>query len=124
MSVHPNYLLRSHVLEEMRERWISLSRDGAHDVAAGLVRDGQLELALDRLESMERDGMSPASWLYDMVTYALIDREEFDEALAVLRRRYETDDRLVTSSMWAHLLDMASRALHVRHPDTVIMSRH
>ncbi len=36
----------------MKERWLDLSPEGLQSVAAGLLRDGQYELALDRLESM------------------------------------------------------------------------
>ena len=95
---------------------MTLSRDGCHDLVAGLIRDSQLELALHRLESMEREGLGIEDWLYDMMIYALVDREEFDQALAIVKRRFESDDRAIEATMWFHLLDRGSMALHVRGP--------
>lgn len=100
----------------MRERWLDLSPDGAHDVAAGLIRDGQLEMALARLESMEHQRMRIEHWLWDMMIYMLLDREEIDEALKIIKRRFQNDDRNVTPNMWFYLMEIASRCLHVCLP--------
>ncbi len=97
----------------MRQNWIDVSPAGLHCVAAGLVRDGQLELALDMIENMSREGVMVAPWLYNLIVYSLLDREEFDEALRMIRIQHQVDDRRVSPNMWHRLLDLASRALHV-----------
>ncbi len=114
--MHPDYLLRSLVLEEMRQHWIELTPRGEHMVVAGYVRDGQLELALDRLDAMQRAGVHAQSWLFHLVVYTLLDREEIDEALRLVKARYNVDDRLISPNLWYILLDTASRAYHVRTP--------
>ncbi len=113
--MHPDYLLRSLVLEEMRQHWIELTPRGEHMVVAGYVRDGQLELALDRLDAMLRAGVRVQSWLFHLVVYTLLDREEIDEALRLVKARYNADDRLISPNLWHILLDTASRAYHVRN---------
>lgn len=117
LAVHPDYLLRSHVLAELRQRWHSLNSNGWHDVVLGLLRDRQLERALDTLEQMLREGVVPHPWLYDIVIYTLCAAEEFDEALRLLQFRIDSDNRPISPTLWAHALDCASRALH--HPLTL-----
>lgn len=51
LAVHPSYLLRQEMLREMRERGLTLSVTAEQHVLLGLLRDGQFELALDRLYS-------------------------------------------------------------------------
>ncbi|KAI9883746.1 MAG: hypothetical protein M1823_004481 [Watsoniomyces obsoletus] len=122
LAVHPDYLLRGQVLEEMRRNWIDVSPAGLHCVAAGLVRDGQLELALDAIENMRREGVDIAPWLHNLIVYSLLDREEFDEALRMIKSEHQIDDRSVSPNMWHRLLDLASRALH--HQAVVYAWRH
>ena len=112
LAIHPDYLLRSHILHEMRQRWLSLTQNGWHDVIVGLLRDRQLERALDALEQMQGEGVAPTSTLYDTVIYTLCSAEEFDEALRLLEFCLESDDLPISPTLWAHVLDSASRALH------------
>lgn len=97
----------------MRQYWFEVTPDGWHDVVAGLIREGQLELALERLETMQRDNIHIEDWLSDTVIYTLLDREEFDEALAFFKRRL-TGGATIAANLWYQLLDRASRAFHVR----------
>ena len=113
LSVHPDHLLRAHVLQEMRRDWVDLSPDGSHDVVAGLIRDGQLEMALGELERMERQNMKIDDWLYHLIIYTLLDREELDEALRLVKGRYRSDDQTWSTNLWCRLLDVASRSMHV-----------
>ena len=112
LAVHPDYLLRSYVLRELRQRWLSLTQSGWHDVMVGLIRDRQLEKALETLEQMEKAAVKAQPWLLDILLYTLISLEEFDEVLRLLIRRLDADDMLISSTMWSHMLDSASRALH------------
>ncbi|KAI9816322.1 MAG: Telomerase protein component 1 [Phylliscum demangeonii] len=113
LSVHPDHILRDRVLGEMRQLWISLTADGHHDLVASLVRDGALELALDKLDALERDGVTIAAWLYDLVIYTLLDHEEFDDALRVIHTRLAKPDASMSANVWYYLLDRASQAFHL-----------
>ncbi|KAI9788039.1 MAG: hypothetical protein M1816_007251 [Peltula sp. TS41687] len=112
LAVHPNYLLRNQVFEEMRQHWFSLTPDGWHDVVTGLLRDGQLEMALENLEHMQREDVRIEDWLLDVVIYTLLDLEEIDEALKMIKSRNSLDGAAMSANLWYQLLDRASRASH------------
>lgn len=114
LAIHPDYLLRQRILEELHERWFSLTKDGWHDVVAGLIRDRQLELALDTLDQMEKEEAKVDSWLYDLIIYTLCSAEEFDLAVNLMQYRISLGELYISATLWYYLLDTASRALHHR----------
>lgn len=97
----------------MHQRWFNLTVDGHHDVVAGLLREGQYEMALNRMENMTSDGVQIKSWLYDMAIYVLCQIEEVEEALKIIQRRVESGERNISKSVWYSLLDVASSTLNV-----------
>jgi hypothetical protein len=104
--------MRKRILEEMHMRWFSISNEGWHDLIAGLLRDRQLELAMDAFDFAQKEGIRIQSWLQDMIVYILCDVEEFDEVLAIMRRRVSAGDLTISPTLWFYILDTASRALH------------
>lgn len=78
----------------------------------GMMKDRQLELVLDTVELLQRDGPRVQPWLYDMLVYILCDAEEFDEVLKLMRYRVFNGELLISATLWFYLLDTASRALH------------
>lgn len=103
------------MVEYMRERWFGISSDGLHDVTAAMLREGQYELALDRIDAMVQDGVPVQSWLYDMAIYMLGEVGEIDEAFRLISSR--TNEPNISPDLWYHLLDAASSAYHV--PSTI-----
>ena len=83
-------------------------------MVAGLVRERQLELALDTMDQMYKEGIKADSWLYDLVIYTLCSAEEFDLALKFMQHRISSGELYISASLWYYLLDTASRALHHR----------
>ena len=69
VAVHVDHVLRTDVLDYMAQRWYTLSEDGAHDVAAGLFREGLFEQALRRLDMMRQQDIPIQGWLLDMALY-------------------------------------------------------
>lgn len=112
LSVHVDHLLRTDVLEYMNQRWIQLSDDGAHDVAAGLLREGLFEQALERLDMMRRDGVHMHGWLLDMAVYVLCEANEISEAYRIMRQRVDSGELNLSRSLWSFFLDKASEARH------------
>ena len=98
----------------MRQDWISLTPSAHHDIAVSLVRNAQLEEVLEYVAALEKEGdVKVQGWLYDMLLYALIQREELDEALRLVQHRVRTGaggdmDR----NSWAALFDAACERLH------------
>ena len=113
LAIHPDYLLREEILEELRQRWLSLTNEGWHDVVAGLVRDRQTERALDKLEEMQRTGQEIQSWLYDIFVYNFCSSGDFDEVLRIMSFRDHTyPSSTISNTLLYHILDMASQSLH------------
>ena len=96
----------------MRRRWFSISNDGWHDLISGLLRDRQIELALDLFDFVRKEGIGIQSWLQDMIVYILCDIEEFDEVLAIMRQRVSSGNLTISPTLWFYILDTASRSLH------------
>ena len=121
LSIHPDYLLRTDILEELHQRWFTLTADGWHDVIIGLIRERQVEMAMRNLELVEGEGVKIKPWLYDILVYNLCDIQELDEALKIMQRRLLSGESLISPTLWYHLLDTASRFLHY---DTVTFVWH
>lgn len=112
LSVHADHLLRTDILDYMSRKWYQLSEDGAHDVAAGLIREGLFEQALERLDSMRREGMRVQGWLLDMAVYVLCEASEMSEAYRIMRQRFDSGELNLSRSLWLFYLDKASDARH------------
>ena len=108
VSVHVDHLLRSDILEFMRKRWYQLSADGAHDVAASLLREGLFEQALEQLDTMQNDGIKVNGWLWDIAVWILCEAEEVDQATKIMRMRYESGEMNLSRILWYFLLDKGS----------------
>ncbi|KAI9824410.1 MAG: hypothetical protein M1832_001945 [Thelocarpon impressellum] len=117
LAIHPDYVLRNEVLEEMRHRWFGITTEGWHHIVAGLLRDRQYELARDKLEHMRQEGMQIQSWLYDAFSHLLLDVEEIDEVVDMIKYRISQGEAEVSANLWYFLLDTASRCSH--HAGTV-----
>lgn len=112
LSVHPSYLFRAEILEAMRQRWFTLTDDGWHDLIAGMIRDRQIEFAIDTLHMLHDAGKRIESWLHDLFTYTLCDLEEFDEVLFLMRYREDAGEYDMSPGLWFHILDTASRSFN------------
>ncbi|KAG9229762.1 pentatricopeptide repeat protein-like protein [Amylocarpus encephaloides] len=112
LAVHPNYVLRSEIMNEMRGRWLGLSPEGYHSFVIGLLRDRQYEMAMDKLEQMQADQIPIQPWLYDIFTYNLCAAGELDQAYHMLVYRFENDRKEISPNTWYYLLDIFSRAYH------------
>ncbi|KAI9725340.1 MAG: hypothetical protein M1828_003190 [Chrysothrix sp. TS-e1954] len=112
LAVHPEPLLRGHLLEEMRQRWISPDHETLNLVLLGLLRDGQVENALEQLQDLQRKGVQIRSWIFDIAAYMLCDLGEVDEAVDILKRRVIDGDTNVHSLVWFHVFDAACEQLN------------
>ncbi|WEW57068.1 pentatricopeptide-repeat-containing protein [Emydomyces testavorans] len=111
LAIHPDYLLRQEILHTLRDRWLSLSPAGWHNLVTGLLRERQYELSLEKLEQMEVQGIYVKPWLYGLVVYNLADAEEFDEVLRLMESQVTAGEQF-SANLWFHMLDKASTALH------------
>ncbi|RDL33779.1 uncharacterized protein BP5553_08147 [Venustampulla echinocandica] len=112
LAIHPDYLLRNQIMQEMKERWFGLSPEGWHSLTTGLLRDRQLEVAMDKLEEMQSDQIVIQPWLYDIFTYKLCEAGEVDEAFKLLYYRFQHDRKDIEPSVWYYLLNTFSSSFH------------
>lgn len=113
LAIHPNYLMRNEIMQEMKERWLGLSSEGWHWLVVGLIRDKQFEVALDKLEQMQSDMIKIRPWLYDILMFQLAEHGELDECWRLLKERWQNDREHIQPSVWYYLLEKFSSALHV-----------
>ncbi|KAI5203367.1 hypothetical protein E4T39_04174 [Aureobasidium subglaciale] len=112
LSVHMDYLLRIDILHYMRRHWLQLNTEGYHWVGAALFREGQLEQGLNHLEDMRNDNVPIQSWLYDLALYTMLETNEFDEALVIIKERIAANEWTISRNLWAHMLDSSAAAFH------------
>lgn len=120
LSVHPDYLLRTEVLEYMKSRWFALSDRGYNFVVAGLLRERHFEQGLELLEEMLKKKVRVENWLFDQGLWILLEFNEVEEAFYVLslkdglqRRGNATGSVKLSSALWGAMLDAAAqRQLH------------
>ncbi|KAL2061906.1 hypothetical protein VTL71DRAFT_7284 [Oculimacula yallundae] len=112
LAVHPDYVLRAEIMQDMKERWLGLSPEGWHSLVVGLIRDRQYEVAMDKLDEMHSDGITVQPWLYDIVMFQLCEAEELDEAFILLKHRHENSRNEILPSVWYYLMDVFSSAFH------------
>ncbi|CAG7947269.1 unnamed protein product [Penicillium nalgiovense] len=111
LAVHPDYLLRQEILNKLRDRWLTLSPAGWHFVAAGLLRENQIELALEHVALMERKDIFVENWLHSIIVYTLCDHGELDEVYNVMRARVDQGHDM-THRLWMHVLTEAGKQGH------------
>ncbi|KUJ17029.1 uncharacterized protein LY89DRAFT_585556 [Mollisia scopiformis] len=112
LAIHPDYLLREQILQEMKMKWFGLSPEGWHNYVVGLLRDRQYEVAIDKLEQMHTDNIMVQPWLYDIFMFQLCDAGELDEVFKLLKHRFENDRKEIQPSVWYYVLDAFTKAFH------------
>lgn len=112
LSVHLDYVLRNDILEYMRQRWFAITPMGYHYFVAGQLREGQLNIAREWLRDMTDKDIPIQGWLQELAVYTFLECGEIDEALALVRSRWERGEREISESVWSRLLDLGSAALH------------
>lgn len=113
LAVHPDYVLRARIIEHMERGWHGLSESSHHLIIAGMLRGLQLEQAVDELESMVRNGIVVATWLYDMAIAVLVNVGELEEALRVMRMRLENAGPEGLNPIWTFMLEAAAESFNV-----------
>ncbi|GAP85977.1 putative pentatricopeptide repeat protein [Rosellinia necatrix] len=112
-AVHPDYVLRAQVLHDMKNRWYGLTPSTEVSIIIGLLRDGQHELALFKLEELNRVPINVPQWLFDVFLYTFGDLGFHEETLAVLKHRQKVVNVLkrapLSLNAWQFLLEVFSR---------------
>ncbi|KAH8735526.1 hypothetical protein BGZ61DRAFT_471950 [Ilyonectria robusta] len=113
LTVHPDYILRQEVVDIMIKYWHEITMSAKQNIAIGMLRDGQHELALAKLTELHESGEQINLWVYDIFIVEFGGMGFLDEMLQLLRqRKYAkgTDDAFRT--LLLHALDLFSQAYH------------
>ncbi len=117
LAVHPNHLLRARVLEEVRERWISLSPTAQAYLVVGYLRDREYELAVKTWQDMRERSVQIPPWLYDTLVFTLAEAGELETALEILQTQADNPElnplqpgsaEDVAKGVWPYFLDTAA----------------
>ena len=114
LAVHPSYALRQQVEDTIESFWhTALPKE---NTLVAMLREGQHELAYDKLMSMLESGQEQPLWLYDIFVLEFGNQGFLDEMLSLLVRRKQSKlakarDEVATALTY-YCLDICSRALH------------
>jgi hypothetical protein len=116
LAVHPDYILRTEILDYMKSRWFTLSERGQNFVVAGMLRERNFEQALETMEEMQGKNTRIESWLLDKAMWMLLEFGEVEEAFYVLslkhavqRQSNATGSPKIGNALWGALLDAAAQ---------------
>ncbi|TLS28818.1 hypothetical protein PpBr36_01028 [Pyricularia pennisetigena] len=116
LATHPDYILRDRLLEIMKHQYIELTPDGHVSVVLGLLRDGQYEMAIDRLEQALREEVEIPTWVYDVFLFVFAELGFHDEVIRIINHhlinRKGTDLDWPSANTCYFLLDKCSKAHH------------
>lgn len=113
LAVHPDYALRQQVLDTMKERWFSVDVAADQSVMLGMLRDGQYEMAYDRLMDRLERGERIDLWTYDIFVMVFGHEGFLDEMMQLLyRRKHAKGSDPVAMSLTYYALDLCSSASH------------
>ncbi|KAI1828503.1 hypothetical protein F4861DRAFT_487942 [Xylaria intraflava] len=114
-AVHPDYVLRAQVLHDMKNRWFGLTPSSNISIIIGLLRDGQYEHALLKLEELNKIPINVPPWLLDLFLYTFGELGFHEETLSILKHRQEIVDTMKRDALslnaWQFLLEVFSRDL-------------
>jgi hypothetical protein len=96
----------------MKEHGAYLYPHDQYVIALGLLREGQPELALDKLEEMLRLRLRVPGWVFDIFIFAFVQEGFIDEALRIINHRTLRDDDEVQLEIWHLLLSECSQRYH------------
>lgn len=119
---HPNFVLRQEVLDEIQDRGFLLSDEGKYNVALGLLRETQYELAVDRFQEMIHAKTEIPLWVFDIFIFELGKQGFLEEAIDLMRQRPPPPDdspSIPADDLWYFLLDRSSQDL--RYEDTKLL---
>lgn len=119
LTIHPDYALRSQVLDTLERQWHAISDDARAYVLVAMLREGQFELAYDGFVSDLEAGKTFEPWVYDIFVVVFGHEGFLDEMLdlAAKRRAITAQDDAGTFNLLYFTLDVCSSASH--YPGTV-----
>ncbi|KAF4982741.1 hypothetical protein FZEAL_1694 [Fusarium zealandicum] len=113
LTVHPDYVLRQEVVDMMHNYWHEVTVPAKQNIAVGMLREGQYELALAKLTELFESKQRVELWVYDVFIVEFGRAGFLDETLQLLKRRKHakgTDDAF--RSLLYNALDIFSQAFH------------
>jgi hypothetical protein len=97
----------------MKHAWTDGQAEALHHEALGLLRDGQYELAFDKLELIAEQDTNVPGWVYDIFTFVFGQLGFLDEAVKISNYRLRRESGDLSPNLWYYLLDTCSRAYHL-----------
>ncbi|CAJ0549147.1 Ff.00g027600.m01.CDS01 [Fusarium sp. VM40] len=113
LTVHPEYVLRQEVMEIMDKHWFEYTMSAKQNIAVAMLREGQHELAMDKIAQLMNEAEHIDLWVYDVFILEYGRLGFFDEMLYLFKQRKHakgTDSSFRNIQLMA--LDMFSQGFH------------
>ncbi|KAF4333163.1 hypothetical protein FBEOM_13036 [Fusarium beomiforme] len=118
LSVHPDYILRQEVIQMMAQHWVEFTMSAKQNIAVAMLREGQFELAMDKLTQLLKDPGHVDLWVYDIFILEFGREGFYDEMLHILKkRRFAHGSDAPFRSIQLMALDMFSQGFHHQGTD-------
>lgn len=111
LTIHPDYLLRTTILDRMRKDWIESTPEHRVHNALGLLREGQYEMMLDEVDDMLATGVPVPPHLHETLVFTLANLGFLDEAAVHFAHRKQQDPP-PRDDLHYFLLDACAAAHH------------
>ena len=112
LAVHPDYTIRNDVIKYMKDAWLQPTQEGEENILLGQLRDGQYELAFDKLEALVEKGQTLSPFVYDIFIFAFAQLGFLDEAVKTAHFKLRDPRMTIPWNLWYYLLDTCSTSLH------------
>ncbi|CAG7564167.1 unnamed protein product [Fusarium equiseti] len=87
LTVHPEHLLREQVMKMMDDYWFEFTQSAKQNIALAMLREGQHELAMDKLTELLEGPKQVDLWVYDIFILELGRMGFTDEMFRLLKKR-------------------------------------
>jgi len=124
LATSPDYLKRTEVLKEMKDRWQTVSDDGWQWVIAGYLMGGNLELALGIIEERREKGLVVHRSTYEHAIHRLCAAGEAGEALRIAKMLDDEGFWKVPAKVVYELLAVGTKQMHVSGCQSYTYPRH
>ncbi|KAK4165908.1 hypothetical protein QBC43DRAFT_207264, partial [Cladorrhinum sp. PSN259] len=121
LAIHPDYLMRNVILKRMELEGIELTAEGRSYVALGMLRENQIEMALDYLDQMRQDKIPIPYWVVETFIFVVGRRGFLDEAFELLLSQLGSMDTgidRISLSLWHFVLEECSQEMHYKGTKT------
>ncbi|KAF4966187.1 hypothetical protein FSARC_6071 [Fusarium sarcochroum] len=115
LTVHPDYVARQDIIDIMNRYWFEFTVPARQNIALGMLRDGQYEMAFEKITELMESKDRVDLWVYDIFIVEFGRMGFLDEMLQILKKRkHAQGTHTAFRSIMLTALDVFSQAFHLK----------